>query len=951
MKLTKWILALVLLCTFTALGFARQAPNNNLRLGKLTTIDTDTYIDVNNIKMWVTNTGSFAWDVTTGNPGLIFPKGTVNTVVFASGLWVGAKVNGEIRIALSEYSDEYVPGVMEDSTFSDDQPGFRVYKINRGDGPGVTDWDEWPRQDGAPVEVVNGDTVPKFFGDQTLWTVYNDADASAHSNNAGATRPLGVEIQQTSFGFNRSGALGNTIFLKFKIINKGPNVLDSAYIALWSDPDLGDASDDLVGCDTALSVGYCYNATNSDGLYGASPPCVGYDFFQGPIVPGNPTDTAWVSGEPRPGFKNLPMTAFNKYINGTDPTSKVDTYNYMKGLDAVTGKGAPYVNPVTGDTTTFAMSGDPVAGTGWLDVAPDDRRFMMCSGPFTMQPGDTQEVVAAIVVGQGPDRLSSISTMKNYDTQAQAVFDLNFKIPSPPPQPTVWYRAFDQAIDLIWDTKADGDIQYSPELHQEFVMQGYNVYQGASVSGPWKKIAAFDYDDDVGYIYMDMFNPDKGGVERTLVQAGTNNGLKYHLWIDKDWIRGGRLLNGHPYYFAVTAYSFDDSNMTAYYLGETQLGWISEVLENAFVPVLTIPLTSAATLIDTAEHSSGSSDGIVTIEYLIQDEVTGHDYRVTFNDDDTWNLIDNTSNDTVLADQANQGDNYDYKIVDGVMVRAVGPPIDIKSAEQVEGTEGDLTLGYSYGAMGIAFEEPLGPIEGYISDYEIRFVDTPTNAWSWSDDVTPITGGVPFEVWNITTNVQVMCEIYDRGDSVWNIADKDYLIIVNVPYDGNPHPEAYPDYHIWFFRFGDTDTPQTGDVFRIISNKVNTTEDEFTFKTYKPGERKGTVVANTLDMVRAVPNPYFNSSVYEPDQFSRVLKFINLPQANCTIRIFNLAGDLIRILKKDDPTAAILEWDLKTKHGLPVASGIYIYYLEAEGLGTKYGKMAIFTEKERLITY
>ena len=41
-------------------------------------------------------------------------------------------------------------------------------------------------------------------------------------------------------------------------------------------------------------------------------------------------------------------------------------------------------------------------------------------------------------------------------------------------------------------------------------------------------------------------------------------------------------------------------------------------------------------------------------------------------------------------------------------------------------------------------------------------------------------------------------------------------------------------------------------------------------------------------------------------------------------------------------------WDLKTDQGLWVASGVYVWLIEAEGLGTKYGKMAIFTEVEQL---
>jgi len=41
-------------------------------------------------------------------------------------------------------------------------------------------------------------------------------------------------------------------------------------------------------------------------------------------------------------------------------------------------------------------------------------------------------------------------------------------------------------------------------------------------------------------------------------------------------------------------------------------------------------------------------------------------------------------------------------------------------------------------------------------------------------------------------------------------------------------------------------------------------------------------------------------------------------------------------------------WDLNTDNRLPVGSGIYIYRVEAEGVGAKTDRIAVFIEKERL---
>jgi hypothetical protein len=99
--------------------------------------------------------------------------------------------------------------------------------------------------------------------------------------------------------------------------------------------------------------------------------------------------------------------------------------------------------------------------------------------------------------------------------------------------------------------------------------------------------------------------------------------------------------------------------------------------------------------------------------------------------------------------------------------------------------------------------------------------------------------------------------------------------------------------------------------------------------------------------VRVVPNPYYTRSRYEQNQFNRVVRFMNLPET-CTVRIFNLAGELVRTLQKTDPTSSVLNWDLLTENRLPVASGVYIFHVEAPGAGQTVGRMIIFMEKERL---
>lgn len=458
---------------------AGEPPRGSVHHGKdlaPSLIDNSARMDVNNLDMVVTNHGSYAYDLTTGDAGLIYPKGSGNVAVFAAGIWIGARVGGEVRIAVGGYSQEFVPGPMLNGTFQPDEVRFKSYTILRGNTTSP-DYLSWPVQDGAPVDSLG---QPALLGDAMIWSVYNDADPSFHTNEAGITAPLGIEIQQSTFAFNRVGALGNVIFIGFKLINKGGTQLDSAYVSLWADPDVGGFTDDLVGCDTTRSLGYCYNATNADQQYGSNPPAVGFTLLQGPRVPGLPgvTDT-------------LGMTSFNKYINGTDPAAAFETYNYMSGVHA---DGSPiYVNddPIQ-PITTYQVSGlDPGAPSGptnWLDSNPADRRLFLTSGPFTMQPGDSQEIVSAICIGQGMDRLSSVSDLRGEKVAAaRTAYEAGFNVP--PDVPTsitatlLESVAQPDRVRLVWSVHGAGAVTatvFRRDGQSDWVRLGVPTPVGAS---------------------------------------------------------------------------------------------------------------------------------------------------------------------------------------------------------------------------------------------------------------------------------------------------------------------------------------------------------------------------------------------------------------------------------------------------------------------------------------
>jgi hypothetical protein len=471
---------LLLACISTHSQSAENARvDRSAALGKTTGNDLYRPFLINNIMTWYSNTGDGSLNPYTLRSGFEYPKGSGNTSIFEDGVvWGGfhkgrplPKVGGstywrgiqagvilapggasenEVAVGDNPYLDKYraftvrpditpttpfsaVQTVLEAEatlinrfTYVTAQQLFNIY---------LQDWNEWPARSAsnptgvAPFKDVNGDglyepniDIPGQPGaDETMYYAANDADLSRSTTFAGSP-VIGLEMHRTIWAYNVAGAVGNTIFERTILINKSGAPVDSMFIVQWADPDLGDANDDFAGCDPSLDLGYVYNSKPSDAIYGTTVPAVGYTLLQGPVVPGQPADSALFQGSVRRGYRNLRLTTFTFFVGGSstysDPAhgmgGDLQWYRLMNGL--VSGTGAPFINPLTSQPTKFTLDGDPVAGTGWIDgtngLVPGDRRICLVSGPFTLANNDTQEIVVATTAATGTDYLNSITALK-----------------------------------------------------------------------------------------------------------------------------------------------------------------------------------------------------------------------------------------------------------------------------------------------------------------------------------------------------------------------------------------------------------------------------------------------------------------------------------------------------------------------------------------------------------
>ncbi len=1066
----------------------------------------ESYLDINNVRARILNNGNLFWR---GSPHVYeVPKGGASNAIFASGIWMGGEVNGQLRLAGSTYGPyEFWAGPLnDDGTPPADCSVFdRVYKVSKedvvgyeGSGIATPDLQDWPTGLGAPTLDANGDQIdltdqpiasridrkvnlaagerPAILGDQMLWWVMNDR-GNQHTRTD--TPAMGIEVHGSAFAFNTAGAIGNTTFYKYRIMYKGSSPLENTYMGLFSDPDLGNFDDDYVGSDTTLGMGFVYNADDDDEGgegYGAAPPAAGYDFFQGPLVNDNGLDDNG-NGEIDEDNERLKMTAFAFYNNGGgvqgDPGNGADMYNYMKGRwkdgqrFTLGGNGLGFSNI----PTSFMFPGNPPGFWSEFDsdgngsaISPADHRFVMATGPFTVKPNDEQTLVFGIVTSFGADNLDSVQKMKADDALAQAVFDINFELPSPPAGPRITTTIDDGTVLLEWGYRST-DNNYlnsynviDPLLSDDvtdndYVFEGYNVFQYSNSSDQdGKLIAVYDVPNGITRVIE--------GLDLTFVTAeGTDSGVQtFH--------RANGLTNYTDYEFGVQAYAYNATSGQKVYAGPVARVTVTPQISTTIVSDAAVAAASSAD-VDVTGEGAGTNigNGSVSASIVNPAAVTGDAYSVEFYDieveDDGHKRGDLDPAEAMYPDLRDRGAKsssasvtvYDVMnsatgekvfdgnaafaathvvpignnvlTVDGMAMNVLGPApgfLDFKVTANASGPlatpVGAAADWYGFPGLGrpgadqqvgggawmIQAGGGTGPYAQFLSrwarngpvygayDYEIRFTGAGKgfNQWGCGEWID-----VPFEIWNAgigTPNdpsddrryVPLLFDVDDNCAFNLNAADHPVSGASNDPYTdwiywydtANGYDAAvggdlsdvtdeifgrtvFVNWNGGDVSDGTLDAvdcaagecmPETGTVFRIETTKPNQPGDAFSFSTDGLGARDRTIEENTdaIDLIGITPNPYKGASSYEVSQLVDQVRFTNMPN-QATIRIFTVAGTLIRTLEKNSASASF-PWDLVTEEGLPVASGMYIIHIDTE-FGEKVLKFGVVKKRVQLNTF
>ena len=396
--------------------------------------------------------------------------------LFSGGFFLSGYSNGQMwsnAVASASLVEDYLPGKVGSEVSS---PLNSIYVVNKRDPAFSLSWQNWKDAVTLGAEFYDGDgdgiydpvdknwngtwepneDMPLLIGDEIALCVYNDG-LPKNVRRWNTVDPQGIEVRQTIFATDNP-ELENVIFIRYSILNTGTvaEVMDSVYFGIWEDGDLGDATDDVVGCDTLLNSGFYYG-NEPDYQYGDNPPAFFSTFLQGPIFnTNNPSDTARVNlgnllgTKNISGSKNLDITSHTFFIGGDpnlrDPNEAIEARNYLLGENRIGQLPNPCTWPfgkVRGGVDCHDVnprlwfSGDPVENIGWICDQNRDSRNLVSTGPFELEKDKPQEIIIAYVIGRGNDPLNSITVARENVQRAIQEYQSNFATMTyTPPAPT-----------------------------------------------------------------------------------------------------------------------------------------------------------------------------------------------------------------------------------------------------------------------------------------------------------------------------------------------------------------------------------------------------------------------------------------------------------------------------------------------------------------------------------
>jgi hypothetical protein len=605
----------------------------------------------NNIQVYFKNDGRFiAYD-----KGLIFPSVPFSeneydiienripiTTTFASGLRIGGKVNGEIRSSKVLYQQEdFKPGIITyiDSTgralydntkkkvyyyFSDKYIDFIQSILLQTDSNqkrykyAVKQLNLINSEKDLWNEAVEFGAPTMAPGDIATFHLFHDADISSRDNYY-ESRPLNIQVNQLNWLYIESSTktLDNCYFTQLEFINKSEySNIDSIFVGIYSDVDIGYPTDDKIGSDYKLGLGYVYNAQMNDQFFQLielTPPAFGIDILQGPIVSDsnstilitNKQNLFAVNANSSNYFLNEKSYIEKKKILTTHSVSSnwteyhLGIYNYLKAeshTQRVAQNNAINLGLTTKDESKFIYNGDPLEQTGWIDNYSIDKRLLISIGPFDLnayrdknQNGKIDfsddgynKMIYTTIHSTSTNNLLSVDQLKKDAVTIKSFFKNGMHEEAELPKANLSVSSDKKSILLNW---REGNILYtdindvektiSTETYSlnDFKFQGYQVVQFYNEEqNRFKEIKVFDISDDI-QSYPYNYHTRSGKLLKRFLN-GENSGIKNSFQIQKDFISNLELTKAKNYYFGIRAYALSPSGIKFSNWAKTGRVWL-----------------------------------------------------------------------------------------------------------------------------------------------------------------------------------------------------------------------------------------------------------------------------------------------------------------------------------------------------------------------------------------
>ncbi len=602
----------------------------------------------------------------------------------------------------------------------------------------------------------------------------------------------------------------------------------------------------------------------------------------------------------------------------------------------------------------------PTSIVNSVAIRGEDGDFMYGAGYFPLLPGKTERFSLALAFG---DNYSDVLITKRV---AQKIYDANYTFPEPPAKPTLTAVGSDKQVTLYWNKVAENSIDPTTK---ERDFEGYKIYKGTDpdftdafvitdvrgIKRGYKALVQYDLKNSITGYFPDnkVMQEEARGIPFYL---GDDTGIQ-NFYVDND------VINGRRYYYAVTAYDRGSlaneirPKENSRFASIDALGRIStdintiSIVPNAPVAGYVPPKSGEA-----LQRETGNSTAQPYFEVIDPTKIGDSTYTVTFTDSVSQGVsfayaytVTNLSSGRVVLDKAKMSPN------NGDVFEGVRLSIDT-SYQAVDSLKSDprktkwnnpapknlkLLVSQFTSTTVTGIKSP----KDYVAVFSDAYADSSDKLTAIFGNNAPPARKVNFKLYDITdlANPQRIKFVFSEGSPYRKdtLSFNDQVTISNA--DGTKIT--------WKVVFaGDSSSlvPKGGDSLFISIYKPISGIDKFKFVTQAPAYDV-TAAREQLNKVKAVPNPYVVTNVFERPlpttvrgRGERVINFINLPPSS-KIHIYTSSGDHIRTLEHDGNIAnGTVSWDVRTKEGLDVAYGVYFYVVEVNGISDKkMGKLAI----------